>query len=231
MILTQSSPHPNPHNPHLTLTSSSPILVADSNPAGGRPGDVSSFRVLDILVERLLLSGAFPRLRGAVLWGDSAGGQVLTRYSLTTHLPLAAIERMRILPSNPSSFPYIDDRRWNYTLSAAGVCELGELRVPSEDEVAACPEFDQWRYGIGGSLPPYVAAGLERPKGGVRRFPSMPVTYVQGTLDICNEDGTCATEECPSGGLDRGCAAMFQGPMRLWRGRQCKFTSKSDRCL
>ena len=48
----------------------------DSDPAGGRPGDVSSYRVLDILVERLLLSGEFPALRGATLWGDSAGGQV-----------------------------------------------------------------------------------------------------------------------------------------------------------
>ena len=75
-----------------------------------RPGDVSSYRVVDLLVERLSLSGAFPRLRGVVLWGDSAGGQVLARYSLTTHLPTAALRRLRILPSNPSSFPYIDGR-------------------------------------------------------------------------------------------------------------------------
>ena len=88
--------------------------------------------------------------------------------------------------------------------------------------LAECPEFDEWRYGIGGRLPPYVAAGLARPNGGVGRFPSMPVTWVQGVLDICNEDGTCGTERCPSGGLDRGCAAMLQGPMRLWRGRQYK---------
>jgi hypothetical protein len=188
----------------------------DSDSAGGRPGDVSSYRVLDILVERLLLSGAFPRLRGAVLWGDSAGGQVLSRYALTTHLPPAAVQRMRIMPSNPSSFPYIDARRWNYTL-VGGQCQLGELRELQPEEIAACPSFDLWRYGIAGLLPPYVAEGLD-----VARFPSMSVIYVQGDRDVCNEDGTCATEACASGGLDRGCEAMLQGPMRLWRGRQYK---------
>ena len=187
---------------------------ADSDPAGGRPGDVSSYSVIDVIVERLLLSGDFPRLRGAVLWGDSAGGQVLSRYALTTQLPPAAIERLRILPSNPSSFPYVNDRRWNYTL-IDGQCVLGELAVPDAGVVAACPEYDAWRYGIADSLPPYVQQGLD-----LQRFPSMPVVWVQGELDVCNEDGTCGTEECPSGGLDRGCAAMLQGPMRLWRGRQ-----------
>lgn len=188
----------------------------DSDPAGGRPGDVSSYRVLDILIERLLLSGAFPALRGAALWGDSAGGQVLSRYALTTHLPSGALQRMRILPSNPSSFPYPDARRWNYTY-VDGECQLGELRVPDAGTVESCPDYDSWRYGISDLLPPYVSEGLD-----LERFPSVAVTYLQGSRDVCNEDGTCGTEACPSGGLDRSCEAMQQGPMRLWRGQQYK---------
>jgi hypothetical protein len=125
------------------------------------------------------------------------------------------------MPSNPSSFPYIDGRRWNYTFSD-DQCKLGEFRVPDKDVLAACPNYDQWRYGIAGNLPPYVAKGLARHHGGVRRFPSVHVTWVQGTLDICNEDGTCGTKVCAGGGLDKACAAMLQGPMRLWRGRQYK---------
>jgi hypothetical protein len=184
----------------------------DSDPAGGRPGDVSSYRVLDLLVERLLL--IFPALRGVVLWGDSAGGQVLARYALSTQLPPAATERLRILPSNPSSFPYLDARRWNYTF-VDGQCELGELRPLDGDQLAACPNANRWRYGIEELLPPYVSVGLD-----VGRFSSMDVVYVQGDADICNENGSCGTEQCPSGGLDRSCAAMLQGPMRLWRGQQ-----------
>jgi hypothetical protein len=191
----------------------------DSDPAGGRPGDVSSYQVIDTVVKQLLLSGAFPKLRGVVLWGDSAGGQVLARYSLTTHLPLAVVNRLRIFPSNPSSFPYLDARRWSYTFTD-DQCKLGELRVPDMNAIALCPNYDQWRYGIAGTQPPYVKAGLAR--GGAPRFPSVSVTFVQGSQDICNEDGTCGTEVCPSGGLDRSCAAMLQGPMRLWRGRQYK---------
>lgn len=184
-------------------------------------------KVLDVLVERLLTATAFPNLRGVILWGDSAGGQVLARYSLTTHLATASIARLRIFPSNPSSFPYLDSRRYNYTFvsptaaaadnatgAADGECVLGELRALDPHQLAACPDYDQWRYGIAGLLPPYVAAGLAREDGGVRRFPTMPVTYLQGDRDVCNEDGSCGTEPCASGGLDRGCEAMLQGPMR-----------------
>ena len=118
---------------------------------------------------------------------------MLARYALSTHLPPEAVARLRIMPSNPSSFPYLDDRRYNYTF-VDGRCELGELRVPDADAIAACPGFDQWRYGIGGLLPPYVEEGLARPDGGVRRFPAMAVTYVQGAADVCNEDGACGTD-------------------------------------
>ena len=148
----------------------------DSDPAGGRPGNVSSYRVIDIIVERLLLSGAFPSLRGAVLWGDSAGGQVLARYALATHLPAQATQRLRIFPSNPSSFPYLDSRRWNYTFPDER-CTLGEFRELDDEQLRACPGADQWRYGVAGLLPPYVVAGLD-----LARFPTLAVTYLQGTL-------------------------------------------------
>lgn len=153
------------------------------------------------------------------MWGDSAGGQVLSRYALTTHLSPSHLRRTRILTSNPSSFPFPSGLRFPYE-SIEGRCELGPLAPPDASVVEACPDYNSWRYGLDGDKPPYVAEGLAR--GGAARLPSVDVTYLQGTKDVCNEDGTCAAPVCPSGGLDRSCAAMLQGPERLWRGRRYK---------
>lgn len=192
---------------------------ADCHPSGGRPGDVSSYRVLDIIVELLLQRSVFPKLRGVIMWGDSAGGQVLSRYALSTHLASSSLCQLRILSSNPSSFPYPSPLRHSYTFTE-DTCELGELKEPDADVIAECPGYDSWLYGISGTVPPYVEAGLRQ--GGAERLPSVAVTYLQGAEDVCNEDGTCGTRNCTSGGLDRGCEAMLQGPMRLWRGVQYK---------
>jgi len=184
--------------------------------AGGRPGNISSYRLFDIIFERLLQPSAFPRLRGIIMWGDSAGGQVVSRYALTTHLASSSLRRIRFFSSNPSSFPYPSPLRYNYSFSG-DTCQRGELVLP---DVEACPDYNNWIYGLGGTLPPYIEEGLKR--GGVMRLPSVDVTYLQGSEDTCNEDGTCGTEPCASGGLDRTCSGMLQGPMRLWRGVQYK---------
>lgn len=192
---------------------------ANCDAAGGRPGNISSYHLFDIIFERLLQPSAFPRLRGIIMWGDSAGGQVVSRYALTTHLASSSLRRIRFFSSNPSSFPYPSALRYNYSFSG-DTCKLGELALPDAATVEACPDYNNWIYGLGSGQPPYVAEGLAR--GGVERLPSVDVTYLQGSEDTCNEDGTCGTEPCRSGGLDRTCSGMLQGPMRLWRGVQYK---------
>lgn len=53
---------------------------------------------------------------------------------------------------NPSSFTYLDNRRWGPGRQL--------LAPPALDRhIADCPEYDDWHYGLTGPLTPYVAAG------------------------------------------------------------------------
>jgi len=88
---------------------------------------LSSFAVLDRLLTQAIRN--FPKLRRVVVTGHSAGGQVLSRYTVSTELPkeFPAL-RWRFIVANPSSYFYLSEDR------------------PRPTE--GCPEYDDYPYGI-----------------------------------------------------------------------------------
>ena len=212
---------------------------AESDPAASAAGNVtvSSFAVLDALVAALATDNraAYPKLRMVVIAGHSSGGQIVQRHALFTRLPpvaaaaaagtaagtgtaaaapggaaAAAAARVRHVVANPSSFAYLDDRRWFD----------GALRRVSGAERAACPLFNDWQFGFGdGSLPPFCARGnaSAAAAAAVAAYAQRDVVYLQGHNDTCNE---AFVPGCESHGLETTCMDMLEGRFRLERGLQ-----------
>eukprot|EP00658_Telonema_sp_P-2_P030013 TRINITY_DN2273_c0_g6_i1.p1 TRINITY_DN2273_c0_g6~~TRINITY_DN2273_c0_g6_i1.p1 ORF type:complete len:513 (+),score=106.17 TRINITY_DN2273_c0_g6_i1:83-1621(+) len=116
------------------------------------PVPVSSFAVIDQMVALLNNTRLFPNLKMISLVGHSAGAQVVQRYALSTHyLPPMEIKNasevmpgeitirpeldIRFVVANPSSWAYLDERRWAYDCkNTTKSCDQGELAVPSQVE-------------------------------------------------------------------------------------------------
>eukprot|EP00727_Mastigamoeba_balamuthi_P005808 m51a1_g1847 hypothetical protein (346) ;mRNA; r:586880-588114 len=163
----------------------------------------SSFDVLDHLVELL---SRLPSVRRVVLAGHSAGGQIMVRYAAATRVGVPPGVGLRVVVANPSSFPYLTPER---PLLPA----LDAFAPPNASAAAACPAYDDWRYGLGHPNPYVAASGT--PDELRQRFAARDVVYLRGTADTCNED---LDPTCDSHGLDRDCEAMLQGRWRYERG-------------
>jgi len=166
-----------------------------------RPVRVSSFAVVDHVVQNLADAGRFAALTHIVVAGHSAGGQFVNRYAAGNQVEPSLPERcnVRYVVANPSSYLYFNEER----ALPGGDDEFG---VPEAGAVATCPFYNRYRYGLG-SLNAYMAAagpGLVRTQYAARH-----VHYLLGEND--ND---------PNGaGLDTSCAARLQGAHRLERGR------------
>ena len=102
---------------------------------------------------------------------------------------------LRYVVANPSSYLYPDDER---PLPDGTFARF---------EAAACPRFNQWKYGLQGTLPAYVAQPFSVVEM-TRRFTRQDVIYLLGTAD----------NNPRADGLDRSCGAEAQGPDRYDRG-------------
>jgi hypothetical protein len=161
------------------------------------PVPLSSFSVIDAIVQRLGDRQHFPALQQIVIVGHSAGGQIVQRYAIVGHAPkalLAASIQVRFVVANPSSFFYFDDVRPG----------PGRTLAPFTGR-PACGRFDRWRYGPR-DAPDYVGdvsfESLER------TYAASDVIYLQGTADI--------DPNHPD--LDKTCAGEAQGANRYERG-------------
>ncbi|GAB7534149.1 alpha/beta hydrolase [Burkholderia sp. 22PA0099] len=159
------------------------------------PVAVSSYTVLDTIVERLADRTRFPNLKTVVFAGHSGGGQVVQRYAVAARetgvLARAGIA-LRYVVSSPSSYAYFDAER------------PGADGKPAAFDAAACPGFDDWKYGMA-RRPPYLAdrtaAQLES------AYAARQVTYLVGGND----------DDPQQKALDQSCPAEAQGPQRLAR--------------
>jgi pimeloyl-ACP methyl ester carboxylesterase len=159
------------------------------------PSPISSFSVLDAILDRLADRTAFPALKTVVIAGHSAGAQLVQRYAAVGREERALRERgiaVRYVVANPSSYVYFNADR-----------PTGQGSFAPFD-ASQCPSFDHWKYGLG-HLPPYVAADtiphLED------AYAARDVVYLIGTAD--NDPHQAA--------LDRTCPAEAQGPQRYAR--------------
>ena len=154
------------------------------------PKSVSSFAALDAILARLADRHLFPHLREVVVAGHSGGGQVVQRYAIAgkgeSTLAAAGIG-VRYVVANPSSYAYFSPKR------------------PAPDVAAACPGFDDWKYGMQ-ARPSYLAS--PSPDELEKTYTARRVIYLLGTADT--------DPKHPA--LDKTCMAEAQGPYRLARG-------------
>ncbi len=157
-------------------------------------GGVSSFAVMDQIVNRVADRGLFPNLTRIVVTGHSAGGIFMNRYasgsraqtSHTTHL-------FHYIIGNSASYLYLDSVR-----PVLSDPDMTKFSIPN----TSCA-YDKYPYGLG-SLNPYMSAvGSSTIRS---QYRSRRVTYFLGGAD---------TE--PPGG-DSSCKAAFQGHNTLERG-------------
>jgi hypothetical protein len=161
-----------------------------------RPASLSSYAIVDAMIDQLSSPALFPNLEWIVLAGHSAGGQFVNRFAVGSPSEDVHPEiSFRYLVSNPSSYLYFNDDRPNPS-------QPGRFSLPSVQQIFACPDFDEYKYGFR-DLNPYMRGGVPTEKA--VRYATREVQYVIGALD---------TE---SDGLDLDCAAMLQGSQRLDR--------------
>jgi pimeloyl-ACP methyl ester carboxylesterase len=165
-------------------------LWEQGSPAEG-PAPVSAFDALDALIAKLGDRQIFPNLNQIVLAGFSAGGQLVQRYAVVGRGEVAIGQAgiaLRYVVGSPSSFAYFG--------------------VERPEPITGCPDFNRWKYGFAGDLPPYVL-GVAGPGTSTleRRYGGRAVVYLVGA------DDTNPNHRF----LDKSCAGEAQGPTRLAR--------------
>lgn len=165
---------------------------------------VSNFDLLDAMV--LYVADNFPNVKSVVHAGHSAGGQVVSRYSVGTTAYDELLESgiyARYIISNPSSFLYLDTRRPDFESGEGFIDYSGEVPVVNDEE---CERYNNYGYGFDGDVVEYMT---RRPVDVmVEEFKERDVFMLQGMEDNDPEGGA----------LDRSCPAMMQGKHRLERG-------------
>jgi pimeloyl-ACP methyl ester carboxylesterase len=164
-----------------------------------RPWAVSSYEALDEMVMAAADRSRFPGVTRVVVAGHSAGGQFVNRYTASTRMTAQRTPEVarRFVIANPSSYLYFDGRRPDDT----------GLRELSLDQLAACPDYDQYKYGLQNRHAFLAALDESTLK---QQYAGSDVRYLLGERD------TSTT----SSSLDTGCEAGLQGAHRLQRGQR-----------
>lgn len=175
--------------------------------------DVTSFDFLDAILRKLARRDVFPNLRGIVVTGHSAGGQVTNRYGMSSKVADSLGVPVRFVVANPSSYAWPTDERptgpaaWSLQAGAPGYVVAFDSATPpfrSLREGRGCTSYDTWPYGFKDRTG-YVASLGDSQL--TRQLVSRPTTYLLGEDDVL-----------PLSGFDGSCAAMAQGPTRRARG-------------
>ncbi len=161
----------------------------------------SSFTIIDSLVKSVALSGTFPNLREVVITGHSAGGQFTQRYAFGTEIDLVIPQKLTIIPSNPSSYLYLDDIRYTF--------QNGNFE--SLDQSQLCHGFNEYIYG---------------PKNRAKYLEKFDLEALRLNFKRKNLVFLMSEEDKGEDSLDRTCEAMTQGQNRIERAQNFYHYSK-----
>lgn len=152
---------------------------------------VSSYAVLDRILELVTDAARFPAVTRVVVAGHSAGGQVVHRYAATSRWEdEEGAVPVRYAPANPSTWLYVGPER---RVGAGG------FAVPDRE---SCPEYNDWHYGLDERNTWASAVGIDSIRAQLRR---RDVRVLAGTADS------------GSASLDVSCGANLQGSYRYER--------------
>lgn len=164
-----------------------------SRPEGPSPR-VSSYTALDSIVQIFLDPSRFPAMRGIVVTGHSAGGQVLHRYAATSRVEESARDGVsfRYVVANPSTYLYLGPERENLD---------GNFTVPGG---VGCDDYNEWHYG------------LEDRNSYAEALEADTIRSLLARRDVRILVGDADTL---SASLDQSCGANLQGVNRYVRGQ------------
>ena len=163
-------------------------------------GTLSSFAVMDTLLERVGRRSLFPNLAIIVIAGQSNGGQFVNRYAASSRFEQeVAIPRgihMRYVAMNSGSYLYFHEER-------AVPGETNVFEVPED-----CEGYNDWPYGVADldlAACPWTYAKRVGASAMRDQYPGRDVIYLNGALDTAVES-------------DPNCKDALQGRHTLERG-------------
>jgi pimeloyl-ACP methyl ester carboxylesterase len=166
------------------------------------PTSISAFDGFDAILAKLSDRALFPNLTQIVLAGFSAGGQFAQRYAAIGKAEAGFMRggiTMRYVIGSPGSYVYFGAER---PLPGGGFGPFADA--------AQCPDYNRWKHGFAGGLPPYVASALAAGVAALEhRYVARDIVYMVGADDTNPNHGL----------LDKSCAGEAQGPTRLDRLR------------
>jgi len=119
-----------------------------------RPARISSFAVVERLLEQVITGGYFPNVEAVVITGHSAGGQYTNRFAagsqIEDRLLAPAGIRVRYVIANPGCYVYFDGQR-----RLEGTVDQFAWLTPEQEQ--ACPGYNEYKFGLEG-LNSYMAA-------------------------------------------------------------------------
>ncbi|PWN43811.1 hypothetical protein IE81DRAFT_59625 [Ceraceosorus guamensis] len=165
--------------------------VARDAVQGGRKrplngAQISSFDVVDSLVERLSDKGLYPNLKRIIIVGHSAGGLFVDLYARFGKSTSDGNIKFRYITANPP-LNYFEDRT---------------RPVDGQDYLAGCPEYNDFPAGSSGMIPRYVSTTGKRMS--FAKSVSRDVIRLAGSRDVYKagyEVPRC--DAVAQGGLDR----------------------------
>jgi cyanophycinase len=155
---------------------------------------ISSYEVMDQLIESFEKNNKYPNLKNITLIGHSAGGQFIQRYAAGTTVTKQIKPDLKLVVSNPSSYLYFHPERIEHT--PAGYFSY----TPDKNE---CPDYNEYIYGIENGLPEYFNKFTYDKL--ITNYKRNPVIYLM------------SEEDKETDYLDRSCGANTQGKNRIDR--------------
>lgn len=175
----------------------------------------TSFDFIDEIVRKLADRKVFPNLKAIVVAGHSAGGQLATRYAMTSKVHGTPGVSISYVVANPSSYAWPSAVRPLPVGNADPVGADKEALGPNGEKVnmnftfgpfdsTKAPRYNQWPAGLENRSGYSAGPSNEQL---VKQLVERPTTYLLGQVDVL-----------PLGGFDSSPNAMAQGPTRRARG-------------
>jgi pimeloyl-ACP methyl ester carboxylesterase len=176
---------------------------------------ITSFDFIDEIVRKLADRKVFPNLKAIVVAGHSAGGQLATRYAMTSKVHGTPGVSNSYVVANPSSYAWPSAVRPLPVGNADPVGADKEALGPNGEKVnmnftfgpfdsTKAPRYNQWPAGLENRSGYSAGPSNEQL---VKQLVERPTTYLLGQVDVL-----------PLGGFDSSPNAMAQGPTRRARG-------------
>lgn len=147
-----------------------------------RKKTVTSFEMVDTLIEILRRKHFYPNLKSITVAGFSAGCQFASRYAFFSESPLPkeGEAEVQIVASNCGSYMYLDERR--PAISCRAAQDTGPSHTCDSWEIPeGLPDFNSYKLGLEGVV--FSPETLHQLK---EIFPRKNLKFLLGTEDVCN---------------------------------------------